>query len=125
MVKTTKLMKSISLLLFGLFTIFLVFPLIAILVKSVQGDDGWTLAHYETSFTSTKLITSFLNSLSVSAVAAIVTTLLAFMLAYTVHFTRIPNGMKKFIHFGITLPKCLIIYKKKPSENMGTKKQHG
>ncbi|MFP3813078.1 ABC transporter permease, partial [Bacillus sp. SIMBA_005] len=50
---------------------------------------------------------AFLNSFQVSFVAAVITTCLAFALAYAMHFTTMNQHLKKLVHIGVTLPMLL------------------
>lgn len=107
MFKTTKLMRGITFILVVIFFLFLALPIGSILLKSLEGADGWTIQNYEKVFSTSEIKEAFFNSLSVSTIAAVITTVLAFVLAYTVHFTLVYKPIKKFIQFGVTLPMLL------------------
>ena len=47
------------------------------------------------------------NSFQVSGSSALITTVLAFLLAYGVHYTNLPKWMKKLIQGGAVLPMLL------------------
>lgn len=107
MLKPTMLMRGLSFILLATFIFFLALPLGAVVVKSFEGVDGWTLQNYEQALTSGKFKVAFFNSIWVSTIAAVLTTILAFLLAYTVHFTNVAKPIKKFIRLGVTLPMLL------------------
>lgn len=107
MVKTTMMMRSISFILLIIFILFLALPLGLVVLKSFQGLDGWTLQNYEKALTTNTLREVFFNSIWVSGIAAVITTVLAFLFAYTIHFTKVIKPIKKFIQFGVTLPMLL------------------
>lgn len=90
-----------------LFAVFLVVPMLIILQQSFIGKNGVTLEFYRNIFTSRNFGTAFLNSISISMLAAVLTTLAAFVLAYTIHFTNTPDRLKKMIHDAAVLPMLL------------------
>lgn len=100
-------MRYSAFLLIAIFIAFLAFPLGAIVLKSFQGSSGWTLEHYKEALSTGGLQEVFLNSLWVSTIAAVITTVFAFLLAYTVHFTNVAKPVKKVIRLGVTLPMLL------------------
>lgn len=107
MVKATKLMWAMLFIILVVFVAFLALPLGSVLLKSLQGVDGWTLQNYEKAFSTSSLTEAFFNSIWVSAIAAVITTVFAFLLAYTIHFTIVYKPIKKFIQLGVILPMLL------------------
>ncbi len=75
------------------FVAFLLLPMVFIFGKSIWSDSGVTLSFYQEIISPGELTEAFVNSTSISALAAIITTVLAFILAYTVNYT---NSSKKF-----------------------------
>ena len=68
-----------------LFTCFLVVPMIFLLVKSFSSGGEFSFAAYGDIFTSHGFWSSMGNSFLVSACAALITTSLAFFLAYAMN----------------------------------------
>lgn len=82
-------------------------PLITLLATSFQEQRGLGLANYAAVFADPTFMTAVRNSVVVSTVAALITTIFAFILAYTVNCTRIPGSIKSFIKVGIAVPMLL------------------
>ena len=80
------------------FLIFLLIPLVRLFLKSFMGDAGLTLGHYTEVLTGRGFLQAFGNSLLISSVSAVVTTVLAFILAYAVHYCNLPRQYKGFIN---------------------------
>lgn len=80
----------------ALFAVFLVLPMLCLFGESLGGAEG-VFAHYAALAESPRFQTSLGNSFLVSGLAALITTVLAFFLAYTLHNTGLPDAMKKFI----------------------------
>jgi iron(III) transport system permease protein len=102
--RVTQLLLLGILLFFGSF---LIVPLLVLSAGSWQS--GWQtgLAQYGAVLSDKNIMLAIRNSLKISAAAALLTTGLAFGLAYTVHCTNIPGKLKKAIHLGIILPMLL------------------
>lgn len=90
-----------------LFLAFLFVPVVVLFQQSLEGETGFSLAHYGAMLTQKGFGLAVRHSLEVSIVSAIVATLLAFLLAYTVHYTNAPGGYKKFIRLAAQLPMLL------------------
>ena len=90
-----------------LFVIFLVFPMILILGKSLIGESGFTLSFYQSMFREKNLGLIFRNSVGIAILSAVVTTTLAFILAYTIHFTNTHPVLKKIIKSMAVMPMLL------------------
>ncbi len=87
----------------AIFAIFLVLPMGYLAFQSISVDGGgWGLSNYIETLSSKKFFVAFGNSFLVSGLSAILTTILAFFLAYTVNNTTLPTGIKKFIG-GLTI----------------------
>jgi iron(III) transport system permease protein len=69
---------------------FVVWPVVAILKRSVVGDAGFTAAHLAEVVASPRLARILLNSLVVSAVSTAITVTVAFFMAFAVARTTIP-----------------------------------
>ncbi len=90
-----------------LFLWFLAAPIILLLLKSFQSTGGDFWVHYVDVFTENGFWTSVGNSFKSAGLSAVITTALAFLLAYTVHYTNLPKPLKKLIHGGAVLPMLL------------------
>ena len=102
--KEIKLIFVAVILLFGGF---LIFPVIQLLSKSVWENSGFTMTFYQEVFTSKGFGTALGNSFLVSSLAAVCTTGLAFLLAYTIHYTNVPKIIKTFLRTVALLPMLL------------------
>ena len=88
---------------------FLVIPMALVIIRSFQTSDGLgvTMANYAAVLTRPEFGTSVLNSLTVAGTAALISVLVAFLLAYTVNCTNIPAGLKRAITLLTQLPMLL------------------
>lgn len=90
-----------------LFAAFLLVPMVMILGKSFIGKSGFTLEFYANMFQGKNFAGIFLNSVGIAMLSAVVTTILAFILAYSIHFTNIPPVFKKVIRGLAVMPMLL------------------
>ena len=91
-----------------LFLVFLFIPLGSLLAKSFISDSGGiTFTNYITIFQSSEFVTALIHSLTVSAVTALCSVVLAFLMAYTLHFTNVWKFLKKGISLIAVLPMLL------------------
>ena len=65
------------------------------------------MTNYLSILSNKDLLVSIGNSIKVSGVTAIITTILAFILAYSIHCTRIYRPLKNVLKTGILLPMLL------------------
>ena len=100
-------LKLIFLVLVAVFAVFLAVPAIRLLLKSFLGEDGLTGAYYLDVFSGKGFTTALGNSFAVSIVSALVAVGLAFVMAYIIHYTRLPRGFKRFVQAVATLPMFL------------------
>lgn len=99
--------KGIFLLVCVLFGAFLLIPMFMILQKSLIGNEGFTLEFYKNILAGKAFLKIFANSVGIAMASAIVTTILAFILAYSIHFTNLPSVAKKGIHLLAVMPMLL------------------
>lgn len=90
-----------------LFALFLFLPLLILLVRSLESDQGFTLGHYAAVISSPEMAASIGNSLKVSAMTAAITTVLGFILAYSIHCTKIYRPLKGALKTAIIVPMLL------------------
>lgn len=100
-------LKLIFLVLVAVFAIFLAVPAIRLLLKSFLGEDGLTGAYYLDVFSGKGFTTALGKSFAVSIVSALVAVGIAFVMAYIIHYTRLPRGFKRFVQAVATLPMFL------------------
>ena len=100
-------LKLIFLVLVAVFAIFLAVPASRLLLKSFLGEDGLTGAYYLDVFSGKGFTTALGNSFAVSIVSALVAVGIAFVMAYILHYTRLPRGFKRLIQAVATLPMFL------------------
>ena len=98
------------------FCAFLIAPMALVVIKSFQTGDGAatlsnygaaTLSNYGAIIAQPEFLTSVLNSLKVAGASALVSVLLAFLLAYTVNCTNVPSGLKKAVCLLTQVPMLL------------------
>lgn len=91
----------------ALFTLFLAIPVIQLLVKSFVGEAGATMNYYSQVYQGRGFGKALSNSFLVAGASALVTTVLAFIMAYTIHYTNVPGPVKKVISGTARLPMLL------------------
>ena len=91
------------------FVAFLAVPMIQVLMKSVMPDSGagMTLANYAEVLTGEDFLKALGNSFVISTCSAVLTTILAFILAYTVHYTNTGKGYKGLITKAAVIPMLI------------------
>lgn len=100
-------MRILLALILLLFAVFLFIPLIILLIRSLDTNQGYSLANYVSIWKDRDLIGATLNSIKVSAVTALITTALGFILAYSIHCTRIYHPIKGVLKTVIVVPMLL------------------
>ena len=105
--KKNREVKVVFILLALLFLIFLAVPVVQLLLKSILGSSGISLEYYKAVFTGRGFGKAVGNSFLIAGVSAFVTTLLAFFMAYTIHYTNIAQFYKKIIRGVAVLPMLL------------------
>ncbi|MFD4816725.1 ABC transporter permease subunit [Peribacillus butanolivorans] len=90
-----------------LFTAFLLLPLGILFVRSFETSEGLNLSNYLSILSNKELLESIGNSIKISSLTAVITTVLAFSLAYSIHCTRIYRPLKSAIKTGILVPMLL------------------
>lgn len=90
-----------------LFAVFLAIPALQLLLKSVWGANGLTAEFYASVFAQKGFGAALRNSFVVSAAAAAAAVMLAFVIAYAIHYTRLPRPCKRMLQAAATLPMFL------------------
>ena len=80
------------------FLVFLAAPMVKVIIKSfvIDGTAALTIANYKEVLAGKGFMEALGNSFLVSSTSAAVTTVLAFVVAYSIHYTNIPEGFKNF-----------------------------
>lgn len=107
MIRSQVEIKVIFLSVTVLFLWFLAAPITMLLLKSFQSTAGDFWVHYVEVFTEKGFWRAVGNSFQAAGLSALITTVLAFVLAYSVHYTNIPGPFKKLIRGGAVLPMLL------------------
>ncbi|MFD1415748.1 ABC transporter permease subunit [Oceanobacillus jeddahense] len=100
-------MRIIFIIILLLFFAFLLAPLIILFFRSFITDEGVGFSNYVASLSNNTLIHAIGNSIKVSGVTAIITTTLAFVLAYAVNCTKIYQPLKGAVKVGILIPMLI------------------
>ena len=88
----------------ALFALFLVYPTVRLLLKSILSENGMTMEFYHSVLTQKGFLKALGNSFLIAGVSALLTTGLAFFLAYTIHYTNINAKFKEGIEKAAVLP---------------------
>ena len=91
----------------ALFALFLVYPTVRLLLKSILSENGMTMEFYHSVLTQKGFLKALGNSFLIAGVSALLTTGLAFFLPYTIHYTNINAKFKKGIEKAAVLPMFL------------------
>ena len=93
------------------FAIFIIWPGLVLFKNAFTTGNGagaaFSLSNFAKVFSKNKLPLAFWNSTKVSFISAIITTVLAFVLAYTEVFTNIPVWLKKLLRTLAVFPMLL------------------
>ena len=104
-----KEIKLIFALLTVIFLVFLAIPVVRLLMKSfvLDGTGEFTIDNYRSVLISRGFLRAVGNSFLVSCCSAVVTTVLAFFLAYSIHYTNLGKKYKSMISKVAVLPMLL------------------
>ena len=96
MTRTNRELKLIFAVIVVLFAVFLAGPILILLGKSLW-DGGLTGEFYASVLSQKGFLPALGNSFAVAGASAAAATLLAFLLAYGVHYTSLPKWSKRLI----------------------------
>lgn len=99
--------KLIFVVIAALFLVFLMYPVVRLLLKSFWGDAGLTGQFYTSVLTGKGFLTALGNSFKVAGASALITTVIAFFMAYTIHYTNVHKTIKSAIRTVARLPMLL------------------
>lgn len=105
-IKNTEL-KIIFLLILLFFAMFLFYPAIRLAYKSFQCNGSLGFSNYVDVITGKDFISALLNSINISVVSALISTFIAFIMAYTINYTNTNKYIKKIIGAIAVLPMFL------------------
>ncbi|MBN2568550.1 MAG: iron ABC transporter permease [Deltaproteobacteria bacterium] len=97
-----KFIHILALLLFLLLAFFLLYPIFAVLVKSFQSPEGFTLAHYKNFFTHAYFFQSMYNTLLLGLINTLICVSVGFCFAYMT--TRGPMALRKPLKIVAMIP---------------------
>ena len=106
MTRTNRELKLIFAVIVVLFAVFLAGPILILLGKSLW-DGGLTGEFYASVLSQKGFLPALGNSFAVAGASAAAATLLAFLLAYGVHYNGLPKWSKRLITSVATLPMFL------------------
>ncbi|MEG2418910.1 MAG: ABC transporter permease subunit, partial [Eubacterium sp.] len=99
--------RIIGLIIAGIFFVFMGIPMAAMLWQCFWDGSGLSLEHFKTVFTETNFGVALVNSLWISGVAALLTTGIASIMAYALHYSRLPEWVKRGVRTITVLPMLL------------------
>ncbi|WPX40535.1 ABC transporter permease subunit [Akkermansia sp. N21116] len=86
----------------AVFAVFLALPMGYLVRQSLSANGSFGLENYAETLANGRFLHSFGNSFLISGASALITTILAFFLAYTVNNTALPGRIRKIIG-GLTI----------------------
>lgn len=89
------------------FALFIAWPAFTLFRNAFEYKHVFSFQNFSAVLTGGKLGTAFANSLKVSFISSLITTVLAFVVAYTVCFTNIPAWLKKTLRTLAVFPMLL------------------
>ena len=97
-----ELVHILAVILFLLLAVFLLYPILAVLIKSIKSPEGWTLAYYLKFFVKGYYFRSLINTLLLGVINTIVCLIVGFCMAYL--STRGPMALRKPLKLLTLLP---------------------
>ena len=107
MIRKEREIKVIYVLVLAVFAIFLAIPIIRLLLESFLGEAGAGISNYVEVLTGRGFLKAFGNSVTVSISSALIATVLAFFMAYSIQYTNLPGKFKSLIRILAVLPMLL------------------
>ena len=100
-------LKILFIVIAALFAAFLAVPVIRLFIKSFWNGSSITGEYYASVVSGKNFATALTNSFKVSAASALVAVLIAFIIAYALHYTKLPKAIKNILHAFVLLPMFL------------------
>lgn len=107
MVTKQREIRTIYVFVLAVFAVFLAVPIIRLLIESFVSDTSISIANYIEVLYGKGFMTALINSIAVSASSAVLATVLAFFLAYSIQYTNLSRTFKTAVHTLALLPMLL------------------
>ena len=107
MVTKQREIRTIYVFVLAVFAVFLAVPIIRLLIESFVSDTGISIANYIEVIAGKGFMRALINSIAVSASSAMLATVLAFFLAYSIQYTNLSRTFKTAVHTLALLPMLL------------------
>ena len=107
MITKQREIRTIYVFVLAVFAVFLAVPIIRLLIESFVSDTGISIANYIEVIAGKGFMTALINSIAVSASSAMLATVLAFFLAYSIQYTNLSRTFKTAVHTLALLPMLL------------------
>lgn len=107
MITKQREIRTIYVFVLVIFAVFLAVPIIRLLIESFVSDTGISIANYIEVLAGKGFMTALINSIAVSASSAMLATVLAFFLAYSIQYTNLSRTFKTAVHTLALLPMLL------------------
>lgn len=102
-----KELQAIFIAVIAIFVAFLAAPFIEIMYQAISVGGSIGLSNFSNVFSEQNFGTAFGNSILIASTSAIISTLFAFMMAYTIHYTNVNSHLKKIIQVLAIAPMFL------------------
>lgn len=89
------------------FALFIAWPAFVLFKNAFEYKNSFSFVNFNNVFSGGKIGIAFCNSVKVSLISSIITTIFAFIIAYTVCFTNIPSWSKKTLRTLAVFPMLL------------------
>ncbi|MDQ0359777.1 ABC transporter permease subunit [Breznakia pachnodae] len=107
MLKSNRELKLIYIVLFAFFAFFLFYPLALVLIRAIQTNGVISINNIIKIVTKERFLISLGNSLKIASLSALISTTLAFFLAYVIHYTHVSKWIKKAINIIAVMPMLM------------------
>ena len=107
MIRKEREIKVIYVLVLAIFAVFLAIPIVRLLLESFLGEAGAGISNYVEVLTGRGFLQALGNSVAVSISSALIATILAFFMAYSIQYTNLPGKFKAIIRTLAVLPMLL------------------
>lgn len=107
MIRKEREIKTIYVLVLAIFAVFLAIPIVRLLLESFLGEAGAGISNYVEVLTGRGFLQALGNSVVVSVSSALIATILAFFMAYSIQYTNLPGKLKSLIRTLAVLPMLL------------------
>lgn len=107
MIRKEREIKVIYVLVLAIFAVFLAVPIVRLLLESFLGEAGAGISNYVEVLTGQGFLQALGNSVAVSISSALISTVLAFFMAYSIQYTNLPGKFKTVIRTLAVLPMLL------------------